>query len=205
MVKSIKKVVKARPTRERRKIIVVGTEGNNKTEEIYLRSLEKKQSKYHFIFADGNDTDAVNIVKSTIKKARAEGISNRNGDFSVSIFDLDTEKSKENQYLRAKAIAEGKNIMLITSNPCFELWFLEHFCFTTKPFNGSANLIKELKSFIPDYTKNHGVFDELYPKLNDAIMNCERLDKYHQRSGTTKQLQLSNPQTEVYKLVKMVM
>ncbi len=205
MVKSIKKVVKTRPTRERRKIIVVGTEGNNKTEEIYLRSLEKKQSKYHFIFADGNDTDAVNIVKSTIKKARAEGISNRNGDFSVSIFDLDTEKSKENQYLRAKAIAEGKNIMLISSNPCFELWFLEHFCFTTKPFNGSVNLIKELKSFIPDYTKNHGVFDELYSKLNDAIMNCERLDKYHLANGASEQLQFCNPQTEVYKLVKRVM
>ena len=108
MVKSIKKVVKSRATRERRKIIVVGTEGSNKSEEIYLRSLEKKQSKYHFIFADGNDTDAVNIVKSTIKKARTEGISYRNGDFAVSMFDLDTEKSKENQYLKAKELQKAK-------------------------------------------------------------------------------------------------
>ena len=205
MVKSIKKVVKARPTRERRKIIVVGTEGNNKTEETYLRSLEKKQSKYHFIFANGNDTDAVNIVNNTIKKARTEGISYRNGDFAVSMFDLDTEKSKENQFMKAKVIAECKNIMLITSNPCFELWFLEHFCFTTKPFDGSGSLIKELKSFIPNYTKNLGVFDVLYSKLKDAIVNCERLDKYHQASRINEQLQLCNPQTEVYKLVKMVM
>ena len=57
MVKRIKKITKNRPTRERKRIIVVGTEGNNKTEEIYFRNLEKKQTRYHFIFAEGNDTD----------------------------------------------------------------------------------------------------------------------------------------------------
>jgi len=204
MVKSIKKVVKVSPTRERRKIIIVGTEGNNKTEEIYLRSLEKKQSRYHFIFADGNDTDAVNIVNNTIKKARTEGISNRNGDFAVSIFDLDIEKSKEKLYLKAKVIADSKNVMLITSNPCFEIWFLEHFCFTTKPFNGSSNLIKELKKYIPDYSKNLSVFDVLYPRLKVALVNCERLDKHHLANRGDRQLQFCNPQTEVYKLVKLL-
>jgi len=204
MVKSIKKVVKTRPTRERRKIIVVGSEGNNKTEEIYLRSLEKKQSRYHFIFADGNDTDAVNIVNNTIKKARTEGISNRNGDFAVSIFDLDIEKSKEKQYLKAKVIAESKSIGLVTSNPCFELWFLEHFGYTTKTFASSGNVIKALKNYIPDYVKNHGFFDVLFPMLKDAIENCEHLDKYHVASGVNKQLQLCNPQTEMYKLVQKI-
>ena len=51
MVKRIKKVTKGKVTRERKKIIVVGTEGQNKTEVLYLRELEKKQNKYHCIFA----------------------------------------------------------------------------------------------------------------------------------------------------------
>ena len=45
MVKHIKKVTKRRPTRERKRIIVVGAEGNNKSEIQYFHELEKKQNK----------------------------------------------------------------------------------------------------------------------------------------------------------------
>lgn len=51
MVKRIKKVTKGKVTRERKKIIVIGTEGQNKTEVLYFRELEKKQDGYHCIFA----------------------------------------------------------------------------------------------------------------------------------------------------------
>ena len=44
MVKRIKKVTKGKVTRERKKIIVVGTEGQNKTEVLYLRELEKSRT-----------------------------------------------------------------------------------------------------------------------------------------------------------------
>ena len=47
MVKRIKKVTKGKVTRERKKIIVVGTEGQNNTEVMYRREMEKKQKKYH--------------------------------------------------------------------------------------------------------------------------------------------------------------
>lgn len=96
MVKRIQKVTKSRITKKRKNIIVVGTEGkNNKTEENYLRNLERTQQKYHFIFASGNETDPVKIVRNTIKKAKAEELSYKDGDLAVSIFDLDLDWSKE--------------------------------------------------------------------------------------------------------------
>ena len=87
MVK-IEPVTKNHPNRERKKVILVGTEGKNKTEELYLRELEGTQKKYHFIFAAGNETDP--------------------------------------------------------SNPCFEIWYLEHLGYSSKVFRNSEEVIKQI-------------------------------------------------------------
>ena len=93
MVKRIKKVTKGRVTRERKRVIVIGTEGLNKTEILYFKELEKKQEKYHCIFAKGNETDPVKIVRNTAKRAREEELSYKEGDMAVSIFDLDVDET----------------------------------------------------------------------------------------------------------------
>ncbi len=201
MVKRVKKVTKGKITRERKKVIIVGTEGNNKTEEIYLRNLERVQNQYHFIFSPQNDTDPVNIVKNTILKSRQEDISRKQGDFAVSIFDLDVDDTKQKQFKEAKELADSKNVDIITSNPCFELWFLEHFLYTSKPFYDSSELIRELKKYIPEYTKYANVFELLYPKINSAIKNCEKLDEHHNKSNSSGVSAFSNPRTDMYKLV----
>ena len=84
MVKHIKKVTKRRPTRERKRIIVVGAEGNNKSEIQYFHELEKKQNKYHFILAPGKATDPERIVRKTANKAKQENL-DYNFDLSISI------------------------------------------------------------------------------------------------------------------------
>ena len=113
MVKRIKKVVKSKPTRERKRIVVVGTEGDNKSEVLYLRRFESKQNRYHFVFDQGNETDPVKIVKNTDKRARQEEISLKRGDLAVSIFDLDVDSAKAPQLQEAKAIAERRNIEIL--------------------------------------------------------------------------------------------
>ncbi len=204
MVKRIKKITKNRPTRERKRIIVVGTEGNNKTEETYFRNLEKKQTRYHFIFAEGNDTDPVNIVKNTLRRAKAEELAYKQGDIAVSIFDLDVEVRKKEQLKETKEISRGKNIYIVTSNPCFELWYLEHFGFTSKPFNSSNDLIAELKKYITKYQKNQLDFEMLYPLTERAIKNCEALDKFHEKNGSNSDKEFNNPRTNVYELVRII-
>ncbi len=205
MVKVIRKVTKKKPTRERRKLIVIGTEGKNKTEEKYLRKLEKEQNSYHLIFANGNDTDPVNIVKNTIKKAKNEELSYKNGDLAFSIFDMDIDQTKAPQLELAKRISSSKGVCVATSNPCFEIWYLEHFGYTTKSFLNNDELINELKKHIPNYEKNTVEFDVLYPLTNDAIKNCRRLDEYHSSLLSAGVNDFCNPRTDIYKIVEIIL
>ncbi len=204
MVRRIKKVVKNKPTRKRKKLIVVGTEGDNKSEMMYLRNIERRQDEYHFIFDQGNETDPVKIVKNTDKRARQEEISPQKGDMAVSIFDLDLDNAKAPQLVEAKALADRKNIKILSSNPCFELWYLEHFKYTTKPFISSSALVQELKKYIPGYTKNSCDFDSLYPKTEKAIVNCQKLDNHHKKNGTAGLSEFNNPRTDFYKLIEII-
>ncbi len=202
MVKRIKKVTKGRVTRERKKIIIIGTEGKNKTEVLYFRELEKKQDRYHCIFAPGNETDPVKIVRNTAKKAREEKLSLKEGDMAISVFDLDADESKGSQLKEAKENAIKKNISIVSSNPCFEVWYLEHFGYTTKPFSSSAAIIKEVEKMIPGYQKNTCDFELLYPKTETAIINCEKLDLYHEDNSEINEF--ANPRTDVYKVVRAI-
>lgn len=204
MVRRIKKVVKNKPTRKRKKLIVVGTEGDNKSEIMYLRNIERRQDEYHFIFDQGNETDPVKIVKNTDKRARQEEISPQKGDVAVSIFDLDLDNAKVPQLVEAKALAGRKNIKILSSNPCFELWYLEHFKYTTKPFISSNALVQELKKYIPGYAKNSCDFDLLYPKTKKAIANCRKLEEYHNKNGSTGLAEFNNPRTDFYKLIEII-
>jgi hypothetical protein len=74
MVIKAKRVKKNKTTRVRKKLLLVGTEGNNKTEKIYLREMERRQNDYHILFAPGNETDPVNIVKNTIRAKKQRSI-----------------------------------------------------------------------------------------------------------------------------------
>lgn len=201
MVKRIKKVTKEKVTRERKKIIVIGTEGQNKTEVLYFRELEKKQDRYHCIFAKGNATDPINIVRNTVKKAREEELSSKDGDLAISVFDLDVDESKRAQLKVAKEDALKKNIIIVTSNPCFEVWYLEHFGYTSKPFASSTAVIRELEKILPGYRKNACDIDSLYPRTEAAIKNCEMLDMYHTDNNAIDEL--ANPRTDMYKIVKL--
>lgn len=204
MVKRIKKSVKNRPTRERKKIIVVGTEGDNKTEELYLRFIEKKQSRYRFLFAPGNETDPENIVHNTAKKAKEEELSYKNGDMAISIFDLDLDLAKEGKLKKAKESAASKGIILCTSNPCFEVWFIEHFGYTSKPFTSSSEVVKCLKKLMPDYCKNLTDYEQIYARTQNAVANCMLLAEHHMKDGAQNLQEFNNPQTEVYKLIQIL-
>ena len=202
MVKRIKKVVKEKATRERKKIIVVGTEGQNKTEVLYFRELEKKQNKYHCIFAQGNETDPVKIVRNTARKAKEEELSLKEGDIAISVFDLDADESKQAQLKAAKEDAEKKNVCIVNSNPCFEVWYLEHFRHSTKAFTNSNAVIRELEKHLPGYRKNVCDFESLYPKTGEAIKNCEKLDRYHAENNAADEF--ANPRTDIYKVARIL-
>ena len=63
----------------------------------------------------------------------------KNGDMGFCLVDYDCQSSKDEAILKADKfagkIAGKKNLKLLVSNPCFELWYLCHFIKSTKQYN----------------------------------------------------------------------
>ena len=200
----VKRVVKDKPNRKERRLLIVGTEGGKNTEQLYLRGLERSQNKYHIIFASGNDTDAKSIVESTATTAKKEGIDRRFGDRAFSIFDLDLDKQKIGLYNSACETARNNKVEVLTSNPTFELWLLLHFEYSTRQYSNAKELEKYLKKHLPKYTKTDIQFEELYPRRFDAIVNAKKLIEFQEQNGTEQIKAFNNPITYVHKMAELL-
>ncbi len=200
----IKRIVKNNPNRKERRLLIVGTEGGKNTEQLYFRGLERTQSKYHIIFASGNDTDARSIVENTANTAKKEGIDRRFGDKAFSVFDLDLDKQKVGIFKAACEIAVSNKIEVLTSNPTFELWLLLHFEYSTRQYSTAKELERNLKRYLPKYTKTSIQFDELFPRRFEAIANAIKLIEFQEQNGTEQIEAYNNPITYVHKLAELL-
>ena len=189
MVKRIIKDYK-RKERVRKPIILIGSEGKNKTERIYVNNFKRRDSYYNIVISDGNSTDPVGIVKDTINTMKKKDISPKNNDKIYCLIDTDTEEFKINKIKEAEILAKNYGIDLILSSPCFEIWIYNHFTYTTKKFT-NKELIKALKKYIPDYQKNKNVYEIIYPLTDNAIINSKKQIKNKN----------SNSYTLMYKLI----
>lgn len=102
------------------------------------------------------------------------------------------------------------NFFAINSVPCFELWLLLHYTYTTKPFSKTLNksvcesLIKdELKIFLPEYEKNlsslnQGDIDKIFNEsvISEAIKRSKSILAYCKSAST------DNPTTRIHELVE---
>jgi hypothetical protein len=131
----------------------------------------------------------------------------KNKDFEnvFCVFDKDKHASYSVALDKIRSTRlKGAKLHAITSVPCFEVWILLHFTYTTQAFSAAGGdsdcdlVIDELdkKGRIPGYEKgSKDIFNVLRDKLETAIINAKRLDKFHLISGT------DNPSTKVYKLI----
>ena len=154
----------------RKRVIVFGFEGkNNKTETNYFSHFKPKDTRYILKLVSCGVTDPVNMLKS-IKNKRSDFDYNAKEDLTFLFVDIDSNREKDELVERIKTKLP-KDIVIIKSNPCFELWFLNHFCRTTKEFNDSDDLIDELKKYIKGYDKTKDYHKLLSLKVDDAISN----------------------------------
>ena len=116
--------------------------------------------------------------------------------------DTDTDKSKQVQIDRAFKLADKNNIKLLLSNPCFEIWFLQHFRYSTK-YLSNEEVLKELTTYIPEYKKKSSVYDLIGKDQDDAIKRAKQLEKYHAELGIKQNSIECNPSTAVYKVLEI--
>ncbi|MGP1458343.1 MAG: RloB family protein [Treponema sp.] len=88
------------------------------------------------------------------------------------VFDCDTI-SKTTPYEKLEKLkrqAEKKNIRITDSLPAFEIWFLLHYVIPKKYYIDQDALIKELKTYLPEYKKSmHSLYSNLKSTARNSI------------------------------------
>jgi len=81
--------------------------------------------------------------------------------------------------------ARGNDIKVALSAPCFELWYLLHFTYTSRAFRSFDALSKVLRKYLPDYTKSETPLSVLLPRLDTAKGNAVKLREHNRDTGSS--------------------
>ena len=195
---------RVRKVRKQKSKILIAAEGKNKTEKTYFSNFEDGKKSYNITYARGNNTDPLKLVKVLIEEIDELKLDLQDDDVAYCIFDTDVDPNKNKIIEEAIQLAKKNNIKIITSSPCFELWFLLHYDYTTANMD-SEEVIKRLKEYYPKYEKNINIYPDIIKEIDLAINRAKKIEKYqidnNRRIGTVE----ANPNTEVYKIVEYLM
>lgn len=192
---------RVRQIRKPKTKILIAVEGKNKTEKNYFNNFENGQRPYNISYARGTNTDPLNLVTMLIKEIKELGLNLQNGDMAYCVFDTDTNQEKNIIINKAIELAKKNRIIVITSSPCFEIWFLLHYIYTTASMSND-DVIKALKKHYSKYEKNINIYPYIKENLNEAILRSKRLEQYHLNNNHTIGNVEANPNTEVYKVIE---
>ncbi|MCR5607038.1 MAG: RloB family protein [Treponema sp.] len=190
-------------TRKRKSIIVISPEGKNKTEILYFKKFNSDKIKIHF--SKGGATHPEGLVSELIRELKEMDFQPELGDKAYCVLDSDFVENKNEQIAKAEKKAKLKNIDLIVSGPCFEIWYLCHFSHSTKQYFSNEEVIKELSRYIPGYTKSkEGIFELLLQRQGRAVENAKKLEKYNICNDKKIHTVEFAPSTEVYKIIENI-
>lgn len=204
MVRKVDQKKRGKVSRKAKKIILIGAEGKNQTERKYFKAFNQVQSEYKIMAGKGNNTDPVGVVEDLLKSAKQEELDLKDGDMLACFIDVDFKNGRDQELRAAMKLARQNNISVFLSNPCFEIWYLLHFRYSTKLYGSNEEVIKELGSYISDYSKSKDVYDLIENKIDQALLNTKRLESYHLENGTNDRLK-KLPSTEAYKLIEIIL
>jgi hypothetical protein len=192
-------------SRKRKPVMFISLEGNNKTEKYYLISLNKDHGDiYSLQFVPGHDTDLQGMWQN-LHALMSESFSSIDGDKAYCVCDRDYEAYKLDRIREIKRDARHDQAKLIVSNPCFELWFLNHFRYSTRSYGSYREMKSDLCEHIPCYEKNLDYYQShLKSRTLEAIANSIR--QIENASGDQLPFDFvpDNPGTEVAELVQTI-
>jgi hypothetical protein len=185
--------------------VLIVCEGK-KTEPYYFRGLcqDLRLNPKNVVIEDRKSgLDPKSLVMFTVETFKKD----KDFDHVFCVFDKDKHASYTAalDQIRATRLAGGAALHPITSVPCFEIWLLLHFTYTTRPFSVAGNdsncalVIDALdrKGRILGYEKgSEDIFQTISDKLETAVRNAEMLEEFHKTSQT------DNPSTKVHELVQ---
>jgi hypothetical protein len=166
--------------------------GEGITEQWYLKHLKDYKN---FVYAIRPS------LFSDVSIEKAEGIIDElvtgGCDHITFLTDYDTiiSQGKLEIFDRIKnKYSDNDNVLICESMPAIELWFLLHFVYTTREFTNCAQVVEDLKNYLPEYEKKKTYleranwFNELIKDGGDesALNNAEKLLKELNEGHTGK-------------------
>lgn len=188
------------PIREPYDFVLIVCEGL-KTEQKYFQRLKEvfRLSSANIEIARPDATDPWSLVKFAEQR-----LQDRDYNRAYCVFDRDGHATYDRaiNHISRTYGTEGR-LRAIASVPCFEIWILLHFRYTSEAFNSVGGrsacdrVMSKVKTHFADYAKGHqDVYDRLAPNRDQAMINAARLLKENIRTGSV------NPGTQVHKLVE---
>ena len=184
-------------------VIVLIVEWRNVTETLYFRQFNKPHMGYSIrVLASGSSTDPEGMLANLDRFWLENELNSDRGDRGFIVLDLDCDDRKGR--LIKKLEKESEIAHFVVSNPCFEVWFLLHFRFTTHAFAGTAEIIRELRRYIMDYEKNRDVSGILAGRTDTAYENAKKLVRYFEENGALWPSNECNPRTDVPDIMELL-
>ena len=183
-------------------VIVMIVEGHNMTETLYFRQFNKQRAGYSIkLLASGSSTDPEGMLANLDRFWLSNDLDPKRGDRGFIVLDLDCDDRKGR--LIKKLEKESEIGHFVVSNPCFEVWFLLHFRYTTHAFS-STEIIRELRRFISDYEKNRDVSELLAPHSDIAYENARKLIQYFEENQAQWPSNECNPRTDIPEILDVI-
>ena len=180
---------------------------DSKSSPNYFNEIKKyfRLNTANVIVMPSKGSAPISVVEHSIEIARKTPLIDR----IVCVFDRDNHESYERAINKLKNHKPKRNdksksiYKAIVSTPCFEIWLLLHFCYTTKTYSSSGNksaaeiLISDLLKELPSYNKSvtHW-FNDVIEKLNTAIKYAKQLQEHNNKTSST------NPATNMHELIE---
>jgi hypothetical protein len=188
------------PVREAYDYVLIVCEGS-KSEPNYFNRLRHvyRLSSANVRITPANGSDPMSIVSFAERELVDAGY-----DRAFCVFDRDghTNYAQAIQRISQSQLGQTNRLVAIPSVPCFEVWVLLHFSYSTAPFttvgNSSAcdGVVREVRKHIPQYAKGLlTLFEIIEANIDQAIMHARRLAAHNAASGST------NPATQIHRLV----
>ncbi len=180
--------------RKQRDIVIIVCQGK-RTEPNYFEHFKRESNFVLYIKKRAEDPMSLMEYAKYLQEVEFD-LGPKDRIFCV----YDVNSSSEEELNKAKEKARKYGVISCISNPCFELWYLLHFIYSTSCLNSYSDVKNELLKYIKNYEKSKDVHNLLISKQRDAINNAKRLEKYHIREEI-KTIRRRNPSTQVYVIV----
>lgn len=196
-------------SRTPRRSILIVCEGE-KTEPLYFKAMKADRdmslTTVHVeVCGEECGSAPISVVEFAFQRFEERAREAKTSPFKLPfeqvycVMDKDRHPSLDDALNLVERSKKKVPIQGIVSCPCFEIWYLLHFTYSTKPYGNFAELKPDLISHLPAYDKGFEAYLILKPKMMTAIAHGERLE-IHQTSVSDQRI--PNPSTQVHHLVK---